>query len=99
MKQLTLAVLVGIVALSWPATADAKKKKRDPKVTKAVRRALDYLVTQQSPRGYWQANSGQYRIAMTALSGMAMLCEGSSTTPAQEAANTRTAMMPMLLPR
>lgn len=80
MKRLICVILAGCAALSATNPAYAKKKQRDKKADAAVRRALDYLAREQSPQGYWQANGGQYRIAMTALCGMAMLCEGSSTT-------------------
>lgn len=43
-------------------------------------RALDFLAREQRRQGYWEANQGQYRVAMTALAGTAMLCEGSTTT-------------------
>ncbi len=50
----------------------------DPKTKASVKRALDYLARQQRRQGYWEANQNQYRVAMTALAGMAMLCEGST---------------------
>lgn len=54
--------------------------KRDPKVEAATEKALQYLVREQRRQGYWEANGGQYRVAMTALSGVAFACEGSTTT-------------------
>lgn len=80
MKRLTSAILLAMVAVISTSPATAARKERDPKIERTVRKALDYLAREQSPQGYWQANQGQYRIAMTALSGMALLCEGSSTT-------------------
>jgi hypothetical protein len=52
----------------------------DAKHEAAVTRALDYLAREQRRQGYWEANGGQYRVAMTALSGIALLAEGSTTT-------------------
>ena len=54
--------------------------KKDPKYKIAARRGLDWLVGEQHRSGYWEANQSQYRVAMTALVGNAMLCEGSTTT-------------------
>jgi hypothetical protein len=55
-------------------------KDRNPKFDAAVSRGLEYLVREQRGQGYWEANGGQYRVAMTALSGTALLCEGSTPT-------------------
>ncbi len=49
-------------------------------VDAAVRRGLDYLVGQQNRQGFWVARNGQYRVAMTALAGTALLAEGSTAT-------------------
>lgn len=51
-----------------------------PEVDSAVQKALDFLVSEQKRQGYWEAEQGQYRVAMTALVGTAMLAEGSTTT-------------------
>ncbi len=67
-------------------------RKQDPKVKLAVGRALDYLVRTQKRQGYWEANGGQYRVAMTALSGMALLCEGSTTNRGKYAKTVRSAV-------
>jgi len=57
-----------------------------------VTRALDYLAREQRRQGYWEANHGQYRVAMTALAGNALLCEGSTTTQGKYAKNVRLAV-------
>lgn len=70
-------VLIGSLFVDvTPARAD----KRDPKFKQSARRGLDWLVGEQHRSGYWEANQSQYRVAMTALVGNAMLCEGSTTT-------------------
>ena len=56
---------------------------RNPKVEAAVDKALQYLTREQRRQGYWEANGGQYRVAMTALAGVAFACEGSTTTRGQ----------------
>ena len=58
----------------------ARAEKRDPKTRLSAQRGLDWLAGEQHRSGYWEANQGQYRVAMTALAGNAMLCEGSTTT-------------------
>ena len=68
--------LIVALLLLMPPTARAA----DADVDAAVARALDFLVTQQKRQGYWAADQGAYRVAMTALVGTAMLAEGSTTT-------------------
>jgi len=88
-----LAVLVVFcVMLLLVQPAHATKKKKDPKVAQAVTRALDYLAREQRRQGYWEANQGQYRVAMTALAGNALLAEGSTTTRGKYAKNIRLAV-------
>jgi len=58
----------------------------------SVQQSLDYLVTLQKRQGYWEANQGQYRVAMTALAGTAMLAEGSTTTTGRYAKSIRLAV-------
>ena len=91
MKTKLIALLA--VALGCTITAPAHAKKvRDKKIDAAVRRGLDYLASVQKPRGYWDANTGQYRVAMTALAGMAMVCEGSTTSSGRYKKNIRKAV-------
>ena len=73
------ALIVGFALLLNPSAAHADRK-TDPKISKSVQRALDYLAREQRPQGYWEANHSQYRVAMTALAGNALLCEGSTVT-------------------
>ncbi len=70
----------------------AKRKKKSLKVQASVRKGLDYLARQQSKEGYWQANQGQYRVAMTALAGTAMLAEGSTTNSGRYKKNIQNAV-------
>lgn len=70
-------LFVGLT-VAWPTACDAAPK--DPKARLAALKALDWLASEQHRQGYWEANGGQYRVAMTALAGNAMLAEGSTTT-------------------
>ncbi len=65
---------------------------KDPKVQQVVQRGLDWLAKNQSRVGHWTANNGQYPTAMTGLAGLAMLCEGSTTTQGKYAPNIRRAV-------
>lgn len=51
---------------------------RNPKWEAATRRGLDYLARTQSSRGQW--NTPPYPVAVSALSGLALLCSGSTVT-------------------
>lgn len=66
--------------------------KLDPKIKREAGRGLDFLAREQRRQGYWEANGGQYRVAMTALAANAMLCEGSTTTRGKYAPNIRRAV-------
>ena len=78
MSRRLVLVLALVTCVLVPNMARADKK--DPKIKLSAQRGLDWLVGEQHRQGYWEANQGQYRVAMTALSGNAMLCEGSTTT-------------------
>ena len=64
----------------------------DPQVARTVNRGLEYLAREQRRQGYWEANSGQYRVAMTALAGIALLAEGSTTTRGKYSRNVSRAV-------
>jgi hypothetical protein len=66
-----LALLTTLVA---PARADEPPER----VREAVRRGLTWLAQTQARDGHWEANGGQYPVALTALSGMALLMDGST---------------------
>jgi hypothetical protein len=88
MGRAVIGCLCLSLTLLGPAlTASAALKERDPRIDKAVTRALDYLAREQRRQGHWEANNGQYKVAMTALAGTALLCEGSTTTRGKYARN------------
>lgn len=76
-----------LFASSWPCTASAAVKEAD--VDRAIDRGLEWLANHQSRLGHWTANNNQYPTAMTALAGIAMLCEGSTTVQGKYAPNIR----------
>ncbi len=79
--------LLTLAALAAPVRAGVE----DPQVKKTIAGGLDWLAFQQQKMGQWTAQ-GRYPTAMTALAGMAMLCEGSTTTQGKYAENIRRAV-------
>lgn len=92
MFRIRLILSVICCVAIWSSPAEAAKKKKDPKIVQAVTRALDFLAREQRRQGYWEANQGQYRVAMTALAGNALLAEGSTTTRGKYSKNIRLAV-------
>ncbi|HUG93659.1 MAG TPA: prenyltransferase/squalene oxidase repeat-containing protein [Planctomycetaceae bacterium] len=92
MLRRSVSALAFVSCLAGASFAEAAARKKDPKVELAVQRALDFLAREQRRQGYWEANGGQYRVAMTALAGTAMLCEGSTTTTGKYAKNIQRAV-------
>jgi hypothetical protein len=74
-----IALLMVAVGTSGVSTASAAGVDRE-KIDRAVERGLQWLAAKQSTQGHFTANDGNYPTAMTALAGMAFLCEGSTTT-------------------
>ncbi|MGA2030846.1 MAG: prenyltransferase/squalene oxidase repeat-containing protein [Thermoguttaceae bacterium] len=84
----TLAVVV-LFALAGGSPALA----RDSSTDRVISRGLEWLAGHQSQRiGSWGAQDGRYPTAMTALSGTALLCEGSTPNQGKYAANIRKAV-------
>jgi len=78
LNRASIALILLLTQLCQNETASGQTK--DPKAKLAAQRGIDWLVSEQHRSGYWEANQGQYRVAMTALAANAMLCEGSTTT-------------------
>src|SRR5919201_3227628 len=57
-----------------------------------IRKGLEYLAKQQQRDGHWEGNGGQYPTSMTALSGVALLMEGSTLRDGKYANNLRRAV-------
>jgi hypothetical protein len=82
---LVVAVAVFCATETRASAADAAFD--NVKLDRAVERGLDWLASRQSTQGHWTANDGNYPTAMTALAGMAFLCEGSTTTQGKYSKN------------
>ncbi len=85
-------VIIGVCAGLLVDGSTTSAAHPDPRVKLAVTKALDYLAREQRRQGYWEANGGQYKVAMTALSANALACEGSTTTRGKYADNIRRAV-------
>ena len=88
MKNAHLSLVIAILFTAlWPAGGTAAVKNAD--VDRAVNRGLEWLAATRRALGSWSANNERYPTSMTALSGIALLCEGSTTTQGKYAANIR----------
>jgi hypothetical protein len=91
---MTLLKRCAIVAFSLGALGlVAPRGSAEPipeKAQEAVNKGLDWLKKNQAKDGSWSAN-GQNPVAMTALAGLAMLCEGSTVTQGKYRENIRLA--------
>ncbi len=88
-----VASLAVLCCLAWvPTHCHAAKKSKDPRVVASVNKGLEFLARTQGRQGNWEADGGQYRVAMTALAGNALLCEGSTTTRGKYAKSVRRAV-------
>lgn len=83
--------LIGILAVCCSGIHPTGGR-ADEQLDAAVEESLDYLASLQKRQGYWEANAGQYRVAMTALAGTAMLAEGSTTTAGKYSRSIRLAV-------
>ena len=75
------------LALPRPSAARA-----EPALDGVVTDGLAWLEAKQSRRGNWSANEGRYPTAMTALAGLALLMEGSTTSQGRHAESIRLAV-------
>lgn len=83
---------VALAASVMPATAGhASPVERDPEVDRVIDGGLRWLASQQHQLGHWTAQ-GRYPTAMTALSGLALLGEGSTPNQGRYADNLRRAV-------
>ncbi len=90
-----LAGALAVVIIGAPRCAGAAgqgPRLQDPRVAKVITRGLDWVASTQSRLGHWSANDGRYPTSMTALAGLALLAEGSTTTQGRYAKPIRLAV-------
>lgn len=86
-----LALAVSLLALTVPASrAAADEVGRE--YQEVIKRGLEWVASQQSRDGHWDANGGQYPTVMTALGGMVFLMEGSTMREGKYADRIRKAV-------
>jgi hypothetical protein len=88
----TVVLAMAIVLASAIGMPVARAENRDPKIQKLLSRGLDWIASTQSRLGHWSANESRYPTAMTALAGVALLSEGSTTTQGKYSKNIRLAV-------
>lgn len=78
MKRMVAGVVLGSFAFLSVGGRVAVGDEIPEKYRPSIDKGLAYLVKQQFKDGHWGANGDQYPVSMTALAGIAMLCEGST---------------------
>ncbi|HTU92977.1 MAG TPA: prenyltransferase/squalene oxidase repeat-containing protein [Gemmataceae bacterium] len=86
-SNLVLSALA-LAALSMPA---ARADEMSAEQRKAVQKGLEWLAKTQQRDGHWEAFAGQFPMAMTGISGMALLMEGSTIREGKYKDNIRRA--------
>ncbi|MFO0938092.1 MAG: prenyltransferase/squalene oxidase repeat-containing protein [Gemmataceae bacterium] len=77
MTRLTLTSVIFLAGCGF-AFAQEKPDKKTVDTAPMIEKGLEWLKRSQAGDGHWEAQGGQYPTTMTALSGMAMLMEGST---------------------
>jgi hypothetical protein len=91
MKKVSVSVAVCGGLLLTLARVPARADEVPEKYRETVRKGLEWLARQQQKDGHWGANGDQYPVTMTALSGMALLLDGSTVREGRYAGNIRRA--------
>ncbi len=78
------------VLLAVPGTVQAAASRAE--VDRVIEQGLQWVASQQSRLGHWSANDGRYPTAMTALAGITLSSEGSTTMQGLYAVNLRRAV-------
>ena len=89
MKLKIIVALLVVFCLPCSIAPVASAAGRD--VDQVVDQGLKWLASRQHRLGHW-TSQGRYPAAMTSLAGLAMLCEGSTTTQGPYAENIRRAV-------
>jgi hypothetical protein len=73
-----LASLFGVLALLGTNATPARAEEVPAEYRPAIQKGLEFLAKSQHKDGHWEEFGGQYPVTITALSGMALLMEGST---------------------
>ena len=91
MLRISLYFIAVVVLIHCSPVLPGQERVSDEELNRAVSRGLDWLASQQSRRGSWDAD-GMYPSAMTGMAGIALLAEGSTSTQGKYAPNIRAAV-------
>jgi hypothetical protein len=81
--------LVGVCAILVLGSQPLRADEIPQEYQKSIAKGLDWLAKAQLRDGHWEAAGGAYPVAMTALSGIALLMEGSTLRTGKYAENVR----------
>ncbi len=81
----------GAILFAFLLTPAALSDEMSPQQRKAVQKGLEWLAKNQHKDGHWEAFGGQFPVAMTGISGMALLMEGSTIRDGKYKDNIRRA--------
>ncbi len=91
-RRTFLTRCAGLAAAPMVCGAVPSLAVEEARLKKVVSAGCAWVARTQSRVGNWTANNGQYPTAMSALAGMALLGEGSTTTQGRYSANLRKAV-------
>ncbi len=88
-----IAYVALVIVAGWLAPNSASAiDKNDAKLKKVVTHGLDWIAANQTRAGGWTAQDSRYPTAMTALAGIALICEGSTSTQGKYKENIKRAV-------
>src|SRR6516162_7358776 len=85
------SLLCGVILFAAFSAPVARADGMSPEQRKAVQKGLEWLAKNQHKDGHWEAFGGQFPVAMTGISGMALLMEGSTIRDGKYKDNIRRA--------
>jgi hypothetical protein len=88
------ALIVPVAVLTLApllAPAPARGEEVPKEYHETIKKGLAWLAKEQHKDGHWEGVNGQYAVSMTALGGMAFLCEGSTIREGKYRDNIRRA--------
>jgi len=84
-------LLAGGLMLALVLGPKARGEEIPREYQESIKKGLSWLVRNQFKDGHWEGINGQYAVSMTALGGMALLCEGSTVREGKYRDNIRRA--------
>ena len=91
MRCIFLYLITVFALIHSPLMLHGQGRVSEEELNRTVARGLDWLASQQTRRGSWDAD-GMYPSAMTGMAGIALLAEGSTSTQGKYAPNIRAAV-------